>query len=67
MLTVSALDRIHQCMNYMLETGDMEWKGSLKETYDYYINPNKLDYETPEMWDMAAQGKIRALFQLTKC
>jgi len=45
----------------------MEWKGSLKETYDYYINPNKLDYETPEMWDMAAQGKIRALFQLTKC
>ena len=63
MLTVSALDRIHQCMNYMLETGDMEWKGSLKETYDYYINPNKLDYETPEMWDMAAQGKIRALFQ----
>lgn len=63
MLTVSALDRIHQCMNYMLESGDMEWKGSLKETYDYYINPSKLDYETPEMWDMAAQGKIRALFQ----
>lgn len=63
LLTVSALDRIHQCMNYMLETGDMEWKGSLRETYNYYLNPSKLDYQTPEMWDMAAQGKIRALFQ----
>ena len=63
MLTVSALDRIHQCMNYMLESGDMEWKGSLKDTYDYYLEPSKLDYSTPEMWDMAAQGKIRALFQ----
>ena len=63
LLTVSALDRIHQCMNYMLENGDMEWKGSLKETYNYYLNPSKLDYDTKEMWDAASQGKIRSLFQ----
>lgn len=67
MLTVSALDRIHQCMNYMLESGDMQWKGSLRDTYNHYLNPSKLDYTTPEMWKMAAEGRIRALFQLTKC
>lgn len=67
MLTVSALDRIHQCMNYMLESGDMQWKGSLRDTYNHYLNPSKLDYTTPEMWKMAAEGHIRALFQLTKC
>lgn len=67
MLTVSALDRIHQCMNYMLESGDMQWKGSLRDTYNHYLNPSKLDYTTPEMWKMADEGRIRALFQLTKC
>lgn len=67
LLTVSALDRIHQCMNYMLENGDMEWKGSLKETYNYYLNPSKLDYQSEEMWKAASEGHIRALFQLTKC
>lgn len=62
-LTVSALDRIHQCMNYMLENGQMEWQGDLKSTYLKYLDPSKLDYETEEMWDMAADGKIRSLFQ----
>ena len=63
MLTVSALDRIHQCMNYMLEDGTMEWQGSLKKTYDKYLNPAVLDYTTKEMWDMAANGDISSLFQ----
>lgn len=62
-LTVSALDRIHQCMNYMLEDGTMQWQGSLKETYDKYINPQIIDYDNKEMWDMAADGKISSLFQ----
>lgn len=63
-LTVSALDRIHQCMNYMLESGRMEWQGDLKSTYLKYLDPNTvLDYDTAEMWEMAAEGKISSLFQ----
>ena len=63
MLTVSALDRIHQCLNYMLEDGTIEWQGDLKSTYKKYLSPEVLDYETREMWKMAADGEIRSLFQ----
>lgn len=62
-LTVSALDRIHQCMNYMLEDGTMEWQGSLRATYNKYLHPEVLDYTTPEMWEQASDGHISSLFQ----
>ena len=62
-LTVSALDRIRQCMNYMLEDGTIEWQGSLRKTYTKYISPEVLDYTSPEMWEMAANGEISSLFQ----
>lgn len=63
LLTVSALDRIHQCMNYMLEDKVMEWQGSLRETYNKYLNPAVLDYTSKDMWTMAEEGKISSLFQ----
>ena len=63
MLTVSALDRIHQTMNYMLEDGLIQWQGSLKDTYNKYLSPAVLDYDSKEMWRMAADGEIRSLFQ----
>ena len=62
-LTVSALDRIRQCMNYMLEDGTMQWQGSLRATYNKYLSPAVLDYDSKEMWDMAANGTINSLFQ----
>lgn len=62
-LTVSALDRIRQCMNYMLEDGVMEWQGDLRSTYDRYLNPKVLDYTSSEMWNMVGEGKISSLFQ----
>lgn len=62
-LTVSALDRIRQCMNYMLEDGTMEWQGSLRATYNKYLAPQVLDYTSAEMWDMVGRGEISSLFQ----
>ena len=62
-LTVSALDRIRQCMNYMLEDGTIKWQGSLRATYNKYLNPKVLDYTNDEMWDMVGRGEISSLFQ----
>lgn len=62
-LTVSALDRIHQAMNYMLEDGAMKWQGTLKDTYDKYLAPSVLNYTDEKMWDMLAEGKISNVFQ----
>ena len=62
-LTVSALDRIRQTMNYLLEDTVIYWQGDLKKTYDKYLAPKVLDYTTPEMWKLVSEGKINALFQ----
>ena len=62
-LTVSALDRIRQCMNYMLEDGTLQWQGSLRKTYNKYLHPKVLDYDSPKMWDMVGRGEISSLFQ----
>lgn len=63
-LTIEALDKIRQCMQYLLDDGLIQWKGSLKATYDSFLHPDVLDYNTPEMWAMAADGKITDLFQM---
>lgn len=62
-LTVSALDRIHQCMNYLLEDGAMKWQGDLKSTYKKYLAPDVLDYDSKGMWELVSDGKISSIFQ----
>ncbi len=62
-LTVSALDRIHQCRNYRLEDGTIQWQGSLKKTFDHYLAPEVLDFDNQKRWDMVAAGRISSLFQ----
>lgn len=63
LLVVDALDRISVTLNLLKLYGYIEWQGSLHETYNYYLKPDILDYETPEMWKMAWEGKILNLFQ----
>jgi DNA polymerase-3 subunit alpha len=62
-LTVSALDRIRQTMNYLLEDDEIQWQGGLKKTYDKYLSPDVIDYKNHDMWDLVAQGGVTALFQ----
>ena len=63
MLIVSALDRIRQCMNYMLEDGVMKWQGNLRATYDKYFLPELLDLDDETMWQYIKDGRILNLFQ----
>lgn len=50
-------------MEQLIDAGYMEWQGSLRETYDKYLHPDVLDYETREMWDWVAENKVVDLFQ----
>ena len=63
LLTVKSLDSIRKCMDYLIEYGKIEWQGSLRKTYNKYLHPDVLDYDTPEMWDMVGRGEITDLFQ----
>lgn len=62
-LSINALDKIHQAMIYMLQDGAIEWKGSLRETYNEYFHPDKLEMEASEMFDMLFEGVVTSAFQ----
>lgn len=62
-LTISSLDSVRHCMDMLLESGHMKWQGSLRATYNKYLHPDVLDYDTQEMWDWVAENKVTNLFQ----
>lgn len=45
-LTLSSLDAVRHCMDLLIEAGHMQWQGSLRATYNKYLHPDVLDYET---------------------
>lgn len=63
-LTIEACDKIQTCLELLLRDGKIEWQGSLKKTYDKYIHPDVLDYDSPTMWAEASEGKVYNLFQM---
>lgn len=50
-------------MDSLIEHGHIEWQGSLRATYDKYLHPDALDYDTEEMWNWVAENKVPDLFQ----
>ena len=62
-LTIEALDRVRKDIELLIEDKVLEWKGSLKKTYDKYIHPDILDLEDKEMWRMLRDGEILDAFQ----
>lgn len=64
LLSVEALDKIHKCMDLLIEDGLMEWQGNLRSTYLKYLHPNVLDYDNPKMWQLLADNQIIDAFQM---
>lgn len=62
-LSIDGLGKVNAALNFMLKDNVIEWKGSLKETYKYYLWPNKLQY-TDALWDNVAANRINSLWQL---
>lgn len=62
-LTINALDKIRTTMNLLLEDSKMEWKGTLRKTYNEYLLPKNLEYDDPKMWETVHKGQIVDLFQ----
>ena len=50
-------------MDLLMQAGYMQWQGSLRATYDKYLHPDVLDYDTKEMWDWIAENRVIDLFQ----
>ena len=64
-LSISALGRIREAIDLLLEDGKIEWQGTLKATYDKYFHPDVLDIDSEEMFKLLADGEITDAFQMS--
>lgn len=66
LLSVEAADKIHICLDLLCDSGYIERKPTLRETYENAIGIYNLEREAPEMWEMIWEHKINSLFQMEK-
>lgn len=65
LLTIEALDKIRVTLDELIENNEIEWKGSLKSTYNKYLHPDVIEYDDPKLWEMVGKGEIMDLFQFS--
>lgn len=65
-LSIEALDKIHNDLDLLLRYNYIEDKGSLKATYENAIDIYKLERNNPDMWKMCWEHKVMSLFQMEK-
>ena len=65
-LSVEALDKIHNCIDLICKYGYETAEPTLKETYEKIIGIYNLEREAPEMWKMCWEHKVMSLFQMEK-
>ena len=65
-LSVEALDKIHNCLDLICDYGYESRESTLRETYEKIIGIYKLEREAPEMWKMCWEHKVQSLFQMEK-
>lgn len=62
-LTIKALDKMRKCLDLLVEYGEIEYKGSLRKTYDAYIHPDKIDLESKILFEKLRNGDVLDAFQ----
>ena len=65
--SIDALDKIRVALDYLIEYGYVERQATLRDTYLSVLNPSDkelLQFNNPEIWDLAGTGTILSLFQL---
>ena len=66
LLSVNALDKIHNCLDLLQESGRIKKYPTLKETYEHTIGVYNLERNDKKMWDMVNRHEIFSLFQMEK-
>ena len=64
LLSVEAMDKIHNCIDLLCDYGYAEHKATLKETYESIIGVYNLERDNKDMWKMLIEHKISSLFQM---
>lgn len=64
LLSVEAADKIHTCLDLLMEQGYVEKKATLRETYEEALGVYKINRDDKKMWDMIQNHEIVSLFQM---
>ena len=65
-LSIEALDKMHNCLDLLIEQGYIEQQENLKATYEKYLGVYNLERKEPKMWKMIWEHKIQSIFQMDK-
>jgi len=65
-LSVEALDKIHNCIDLICKYGYETEEPTLKETYEKIVGIYNLERDSQEMWSMCWNHKVMSLFQMEK-
>ena len=65
-LSVEALDKIHNCIDLICEYGYEIKEPTLKETYEKIVGVYTLERTAPEMWEKCWNHEVMSLFQMEK-
>ena len=52
LLSIDALCCIRSCLNLLLNNKKIEWQGSLRKTYNYYLRYDVLEQDDKKMWGL---------------
>ena len=63
-LSINALDKIHNCLDLLIEQGYIEDSGSLRENYEKVLGIYNIERNDPKMWEMVHKHQIQSLFQM---
>ena len=64
LLSVEAADKIHTCLDLLVEQGYIKKYPTLRETYENVIGVYKINRDDEKMWDMVQNHEIVSLFQM---
>lgn len=65
-LSIEALDKIHNCIDLICKYDYEKEEPTLKATYEKIIGIYNLERDNPEMWKMCWEHKVMSLFQMEK-
>jgi len=64
LLSIEAADKIHTCLNLLMEYGYVKPEATLRKTYEKVVGVYNIERENKEMWDMVQNHKVISLFQM---
>ena len=66
LLSVECLDKIHSCLDLLIQDGQIKPEATLRETYEKYLGIYNIERKDSKMWDMVQHHEIQSLFQWEK-